>query len=131
MPNSALPGRRRRVAGSIVAFALLASGLPAAGQTLVGTVRGGDPETPLAGAHVRLLGPDHAVLRSVRTDEEGHFRIDTEGTDGAWLFVEAPGFASSLSDPLPRGGAGFTDASVRLAPLGQPTEAVAVVEAPD
>jgi hypothetical protein len=105
--------------------------VPGAAQTVVGTVRAGEPGAPVPGAEVRLLGPGQVVLTSVRTGADGQFRVDAAGAEAAWLLVEAPGYAASLSDSLALTGGGFVDASVRLVRLGAPVEAVAVVEAPD
>ena len=75
---------------SIAAFMLIASS-PLSAQNISGVVRDSDSGEPLAGAIVRLTGPEGNTLSYKMTDREGHFEIGSS-EDASSLVVSLLGY---------------------------------------
>lgn len=100
-------------------------------QAIHGVVRSASPAQPVSGAIARLLDADHQVLGRAAVDAEGRFELRPERAGRYYVLIDAPGFASALSDPIPVRGSALVDHAVALTPVGRSAEPVAVLEADD
>lgn len=89
--------------------------LPAAAQTVTGTVLDPETEAPLSGVHVRLLDDAGDAVGATFTEGDGRFRLAAPGP-GTWrLAAELLGRATITSAPLDLEDGGVVRVEIRMA----------------
>lgn len=98
------------------AVAALLFALPAAAQTVQGTVTGSESMQPVAGARVSLLDAEESVVAFAITDAAGRFRVTAPDAGEYRLWAQRAGLRNTLTRAVPLTAGETVMVELRMAP---------------